>query len=89
MKFTKKAKQQADLIIAYKRLFDCEDGEKVLLDLCRAGKIDVPTFAPDNQYETAFREGQRYIVLRILKTINSDPAYVAKLIEAGQSKEQL
>lgn len=87
MIFNKKAKEQADLIIAYQRLFDSEDGAKVLADIARMGWVDRPTFAAGDPHETSFREGQRYLALSIIQKINTDPAYVQNLLAAGQSKE--
>lgn len=86
MKFKGMRRKQRELIVAYQKLFETPDGEKVLRDLCKLGFIDRTTFAPDNQYETAFREGQRAMVLRIVQIINTDPAYLAELVK-GQSEE--
>ena len=80
-------RKRGEIIAAYQKLFDSREGKLVLQDLVKAGHIDIPSFAPDNQYMTAFREGERSIVLRIIKTINKDPAYVMELL-AGQSEER-
>ena len=79
-------KVKRDLIIRYKRLFDTEDGKDVLKDLIRAGRVDASCFHPD-PYETAYNEGARDIVLRILKTINTDPDAMEALFKLGQSEE--
>lgn len=80
-------KKQTDTVTAYQRVFATEDGETVLKDLMKLGWFDRSSFAPDNQYETAFREGQRAMVLRVINIVNTDPKYLAELIK-GQSEER-
>jgi hypothetical protein len=73
-------------IYAYQRLFASEDGKIVLKDLSRACHLDVPTMSSD-PYETAYREGERSVLLRILKTINADPEQLMKLVTDNQEEE--
>ena len=77
---------KANTIAAYQRIFSSPEGERVLLDLVKVARLDIPTFAAGDPHETSYREGERSIVLRIIKTINTDPAYVLELL-AGQSEE--
>lgn len=57
------------MVIVYKRLFASEDGQKVLHDLVRSTPILKLSYTSDS-HETAFNEGARSVVLRILRTIN-------------------
>ena len=79
-------KRKADTIAAYQHVFATRDGDLILKDLMRTGYFDISSFAEGDPHVTAFREGQRAMVLRILKIINTDPAYVLELL-AGQSEE--
>ena len=54
----------------YGHVFSTPEGRRVLLDLCDAGHIFQPTYVPGDFGETAFREGERNIVLRLLTIMN-------------------
>lgn len=53
-----------ELIKTYKRVFESSDGEAVLEDLKKRCNFYTTSFVNDS-YETAFREGQRSVVLLI------------------------
>ncbi len=57
---------------AYIDLFRTDNGKIVLEDLINTFHILHSTMTNDAN-QTAFREGERSVVLRILKTINTDP----------------
>lgn len=72
---------------AYKRLFTSEDGETVLHDLMvSAGVISNLSYVQGDSHQTAFNEGRREIVNRIIETINIDPAKFRKMVEFEQDK---
>lgn len=73
-----KRNERAERIRSYKRVFESDDGKVVLHDLMRSCHIFNSTMDA-NPTEHAYREGERSVVLRILKTINIDPS---KLEEA-------
>ena len=55
----------------YNKTFETDEGQKVLDDLCNQHYISRTTYNKDNsEYETAYREGQRAVVLRIQKILN-------------------
>lgn len=56
-------------VILYKKIFSSPDGEKVLQDLAKTFFVFNSVMSND-PYETAYNEGARSVVLRILKTIN-------------------
>lgn len=78
--------KHADKIISYQKLFDSPEGLAVLYDLMKATGYLTTTFAGD-PYESAYNEGQRSIVCRILQTINTDPAKILELIKQGNQEE--
>lgn len=62
----------ADALREYYRLtFDTDDGMVVIDDLEARYHIHTPTFSPD-PYESAYREGQRSVVL-FIKNMLIDP----------------
>lgn len=64
---------------AYQFLFDADDGIVVLDDLENRFHCNTSTFSPDS-HETAFREGQRSVVLFIKNMLINDE-YFQKLIK--------
>ncbi len=70
---TKKQKAHLMMISRYSAVFGSEDGKKVLHDLMKSSGMLDSIFSNDPQ-EHAYNEGQRNMVLRILRTINTDPA---------------
>jgi len=69
---------------AYRMLFDSEDGEIVLDDLEARFHIHGTTFTPD-PHETAFREGQRSVVLWIKSTL-IDFEFFKQIIEENTNE---
>jgi len=83
MKFLDTLLKKKDNTIAYQRLFDSIDGKKVLRDLMKGCHFFDTTFTGDAT-ETAYREGERSVVLRILKILNLDPREFDKIMEGNQ-----
>ena len=77
-----------ETILAYRRCFDSEDGKLVLKDLFKSCHMMTSTMDKD-PYETAFNEGARSVVLRILKTTNTDMEALNKFIADMEQEEQL
>lgn len=75
-----------EMIQTYMRVFNTEDGKRVLHDLMKSSRFLGTTF-DDNPHVTSFNEGQRALVTRILSTINVDPAQMEALLVAGQSED--
>ena len=75
----KQAKQSLIVNSAYKKVFADEDGKIVLHDLMRSTGYNSTTFEPC-PYRTAFNEGARSVVVRILQTIEVDPEAFQKMI---------
>lgn len=66
-----RAKKQLELVAAYKATFSGPVGEKVLLDLMSNHGVMSSTFDVDER-KHAFQEGERNVVLRIMKLLGVD-----------------
>jgi len=77
---TTKVQRTKSVVSCYKRLFTTEDGKRVLADLMKAHKVMSSTFSKD-PYETALNEGERNVVLRILKHLHFDMEQFEQRIE--------
>lgn len=67
---TKLMKRKQDLTDAYKRLFETPDGEIVLEHLMKISFIFSTTMVVGDSHLTAMNEGQRRLVLSIMKQLN-------------------
>ena len=63
-------KELKQLTIDYKQTFASESGEKVLEDLKKRCSFNTTTFVQGDSHDTAFREGQRAVVLFINNMLN-------------------
>ena len=81
----------------YRDIFSSAVGKKILYDLMRQFFVLSPTFKPKflrtlsgdhtiqcDPYETAYREGQRNVVLYILTKMKTDITKMEKLIEGAE-----
>ena len=84
MTFWKRHKR-ADLVRAYKNVFSTEEGKLVLHDLMKTFHILQSTMDA-NPNEVAYKEGERSVVLRILRTINTDPNELEKILNEQDKK---
>ena len=71
---------------SYLAVFDNPDGRRVISHLCKKFHVTNPRFTID-PYETAFKEGQRHVVMSILKFINKDNAKLIEQIEEGMRED--
>jgi hypothetical protein len=56
----------------YRRVFKSEDGQKVVEDLKARCWFYAPVHTPGDTHETAYRDGQRSIVLSIMAMLQED-----------------
>ena len=75
-----------ETVLAYQRCFDTTDGRIVLNDLMKSCHMMGTTLGNSSQ-ETAFNEGSRSVVVRILKTFHTDIEQLDKLIEKMEERE--
>jgi len=83
MKDSKRLEKAMAVNNAYKRTFATDEGQIVLEDLMLStGIISGSSFVPGDPYHTAFNEGRREVVNRIIESINVDPNKFMKIVEA-------
>jgi len=70
----------------YRLVFDSEAGQRVLADLARFAHMGHPSYVRGDAMETAFREGERNVVLRILALRRLRPG-VAKRSSKTQAED--
>jgi len=56
----------------YRRVFETEDGLRVIEDLKTRFWFHAPVHAPGDTHETAYRDGQRSIVLSLISMLQED-----------------
>ena len=61
------------LIIAYKQVFESDDGKKVLEDLEKRCGFHTTTHIKGDSHESAFLEGTRSVILFIKNMLNKKP----------------
>lgn len=86
----RKSKTSDDVIqqhMRFQQVFGSEAGKAVLYDLMKFGHMLHSSFSPKDPYETAFREGERNIVLRIMSVLEMDPEQLKQRIKEGQENE--
>lgn len=81
----KKLSFKKDTMQAYQRVFESPEGKLVLRDLMKGCHFYETTFTGD-AIETAYREGERSVVLRIIRTLKLDPREIDKIIEGNQGE---
>lgn len=77
--------KQKEMILTYKRVFETQDGHKVLLDILKSCNFKNTSFTAD-PHLTAFNEGARSVGLRLLDTLNID---IEKLEKHLKQQEEL
>ena len=71
----------------YKKVFGSEQGKKVLYDLARNHFLLRPSYVKGDTYETAFNEGQRNVVLRILSILKMDELQLIEMIKQREGEQ--
>ena len=64
----------------YRAVFDTPKGKEVLKDLMTFAKFFDTSYVPGDPSTTAYNEGMRRIVLRILSIMEKDPAKHQEMI---------
>lgn len=75
------AETQLARVQDYKRTFSSQHGKAVLKDLYSNHFLMRHTFVPNDPTSTAFNEGQRQVVLRIMTMLEQDQNAMAEAIE--------
>ena len=65
----------------YKAVFDTPQGQVVIKHLMKIGHVFEPSFTSGDPNITAFKEGQRHIVLSILRFLAKDQKELERIIQ--------
>lgn len=70
----------------YETVFSSKDGQRVLADLMTKFHMGRSSHAAGDSHETAFREGERHVVLHILNMCGkrSDPTWINDKLDQGE-----
>jgi len=82
------AHKRATIIQDYKRVFGSVSGKRVLKDLMQIHNFYSSSFSQDSDTLTAFNEGKRDVILRILHHIKVDVDDLMKMIEEMEDDDR-
>lgn len=70
----------------YETVFSTDAGQRVIADLMSKFNIGRSSHTPGDPYETAFREGERHVVMNIIYMLGkrSDPQWVSDKLDQGE-----
>ncbi len=85
MGFMNKRKEKAETIKAYQRLFDSIDGQRVLTDMLKQDGF-MSVGLGETPYDTAYNQGKRAGILRILNIINIEPEAIINLLKDNRKE---
>lgn len=71
----------------YQKVFGDLIGKKVLRDMMQEHFMLKPTFVKGDPYQTAFNEGERNVMLRLLAVLKIDPKELEQRIQEGEGYE--
>lgn len=74
-------------IADYQQIFSSDTGKKVLWDLMKKHGLLTTTMVLKDPYESAFREGQRAVVLEILKKMKTDIKKLHDMMMSDKGEE--
>lgn len=83
----RRSRRPLDRAVSYQAVFTSVEGEKVLNDLMKEHHIMGSTFCKD-PYDSAFKEGERAVVLRILSILKINVEELAKRIDKALKDEE-
>jgi len=72
------------LRVDYKKVFDTEEGKRVMEDLENTGFYNTTTFVPNDSMATVFNEGLRAFLLHIKTVKDMDLEKLERLATAAQ-----
>lgn len=77
-------RRRSELVEAYRAVFESPQGEVVLEHLTKTCHLFEPTFIAGDTHQSALREGERRVVLSILKMIGTDLGKLQQMMESAQ-----
>jgi hypothetical protein len=86
----KRSTSKTDILSCYQRVFKSDDGKRVLDDLIKQYYLMVPTFGRVWNTELMMvREGQRSVILSILRSTNIDVSKLRHRMEQITKEEDI
>lgn len=82
----KVSKRSIAVVSDYRETFATDFGQRVLWDMMKQFMLRT-SYADGNPHGTAFNEGQRDVLLHILRKLKTDPQKLLKEIEKGIEHE--
>lgn len=74
-------KKKSQIVEAYRAVFENPQGELVLEHLAKQCHLFEPTFIAGDTHHSALREGERRVILSIMKMIGTDYSAMQKMME--------
>lgn len=71
----------------YEAVFETPQGQQVLKHLCKTYRVHKSAFAPGQPDMTAYMNGQRDVIIAILRQINKDTTKLIQQIEENTRDE--
>jgi hypothetical protein len=84
----KSGTRKANTMSLYVELFKSDTGDSVLKDLIKSTYFLNTTHVAGDPYSTAFNEGQRALVARILRTANINYGKLTQMMEQINTEAQ-
>jgi len=75
------AEKAVHMSAVYKKTFEGPEGEEVLVDLMQTFGFFSTTFVEGDSHASAFAEGARAAVLRIIDTVEVDPSKFLEMMK--------
>lgn len=83
---TRKKKDPVEQVRDYRETFGTEAGKRVLYDLMTVSNMLSPSFVAGDPCLTAYNEGGRQQVLRILNILGTSPERLKLMMHEGDSE---
>lgn len=84
---SKREPKQITVLKDYQITFGSLHGRRVLTNLMKAHYMLGPCFVKGDSHESALREGERNVILRIFTLLKEDPIALLKRIEAAEREK--
>lgn len=76
-----------ETIKLYKSVFDSENGKKVLWDLMKVSGYTTTNF-DENPYKTAYNEGARSMVTRVINLVEMDASKIKTMLDEHRKADE-
>lgn len=84
----KQAEKQSASIADYKELFGTQIGQKVLFDLMKQHGVLSQCYVPGDSHSSAFNDGARTVILRIMKRSKIDVKKMMRILEEINKEQE-